>query len=68
MTDQNENQTLSPGAFALGMVMGAVIGFALWMGTDNFALFPAFLGVGVVFGMLFSAARNQRSDDETPDR
>jgi uncharacterized membrane protein len=38
------------------MLIGAAIGFALWMGTDNFALFAAFLGLAVVLGMIFSSA------------
>ncbi|MGD2061364.1 MAG: hypothetical protein PVF87_10895 [Acidimicrobiia bacterium] len=46
------------------MLTGAVIGFALWIGTDTFVFFPVFLGVGVVFGMIFSAQRGgQRKDD-----
>lgn len=65
MANQDKRPELSPGAFALGMVMGAIIGFALWMGTDNFALFPAFLGVGVVFGMIFSAQRGRRGTDDS---
>lgn len=62
MTDQSNKTELSPGAFAIGMILGAVIGFALWIGTDNFALFPAFLGVGVVFGLIFSAQRGGKGD------
>jgi uncharacterized membrane protein YoaK (UPF0700 family) len=65
MADQDNRPELSPGAFALGMVLGAVIGFALWIGTDTFALFPAFLGVGVVFGMIFSAQRGGRGKDDS---
>lgn len=67
MADQGNRPELSPGAFAVGMLMGAVIGFALWIGTDNFALFPAFLGVGVVFGMIFSAqSGGGKEDDSNP--
>lgn len=62
MADQHDRNNLSPGAFAAGMLMGAVLGFALWMGTDTFVFFPAFLGVGVVFGMIFGA--EQRSHNK----
>ena len=51
---------LSPGAFAAGMILGAMVGFGLWMATDTFVLFPAFLGMGVVFGLMFDAARRRR--------
>lgn len=65
MSDQDDrNATLSPGAFAAGMLLGAVIGFAIWMGTGDFVFFPVFLGVGVVFGMLFSAQRSGNDDGE----
>jgi uncharacterized membrane protein len=57
MSDRNNRPELSPRGFALGMLTGAVIGFALWIGTDTFVFFPVFLGVGVVFGMIFSAQR-----------
>jgi hypothetical protein len=64
MADQDNRPELSPRGFALGMLTGAVIGFALWIGTDTFVFFPVFLGVGVVFGMIFSAQRGgQRKDD-----
>lgn len=66
MADQQ--QELSPGAFALGMLMGAVIGFALWMGTDTFVFFPVFLGVGVVFGMMFNAARSSSQGKDDNDK
>jgi hypothetical protein len=41
---------------AAGMLLGAATGFLLWLGTDTFALFPAFLGVGLVLGMVLSGA------------
>jgi hypothetical protein len=46
------------------MLMGAVIGSALWIGTDTFIFLPVFLGVGVVFGMIFSAQIGNRGDDQ----
>ncbi|WP_062377732.1 hypothetical protein [Demequina pelophila] len=45
-----------PVPFAAGMLLGALIGFIIWIATDNFALFPAFLGVGVGLGLAFSQA------------
>jgi hypothetical protein len=65
MADRDNRPELSPGGFALGMLTGAVIGFALWIGTDTFVFFPVFLGVGVVFGMIFSAQRGGRGKDDS---
>lgn len=62
MADQPGQSTLSPGAFAAGMVLGAVIGFAIWMGTGETVFFPVFLGIGVVLGAVFSAQRSNQND------
>lgn len=51
---------LKPVPFAAGMLIGAVVGFAIWMATDTFALFPAFLGVGLVLGIVLSEASDRR--------
>lgn len=37
---------------AAGMLIGALIGFALWIATDTFVFMPAFLGVGLAFGLM----------------
>ena len=60
MADHDEPPQLRPVPFALGMLLGAVIGFALWIATDTFALFPAFLGVGVVLGIVLSGTSGRR--------
>lgn len=49
-----------PLPMAAGMILGAVTGFAIWIATDTFALFPAFLGVGLVLGLVFSEAAGRR--------
>jgi hypothetical protein len=36
------------------MLLGGLTGFAIWIATDTFALFPAFLGIGLVLGLVFS--------------
>ena len=46
----------------LGLLLGAAIGIVLWRATDTVALFPVFVGVGLVFGLLI--ARFQESDRE----
>ena len=47
---------LRPVPLAAGMTLGAIIGFPIWIATDTFALFPAFVGIGVVLGLVFSQA------------
>jgi hypothetical protein len=42
------------------MLLGGLTGFAIWIATDTFALFPAFLGIGVVLGIVFSQASGRR--------
>lgn len=51
---------LGAGPFVAGMLLAGAVGFALWMATETFVFFPAFLGTGVVFGMIFDAARRRR--------
>lgn len=60
MDNTSGRRELSAGAFAVGMILGALVGFALWMATDTFVFFPAFLGMGVVFGLIFDAARRSK--------
>ena len=62
MNGKPNGSDLSPVAFAAGMILGALVGFALWMATDTFVFFPAFLGVGLVFGLIFDAARSRRDE------
>lgn len=54
MSPANQEPPVRPLPLAVGMLLGAVIGFLLWIGTDTFALFPAFLGVGVGLGLALS--------------
>lgn len=42
------------------MILGALTGFAIWIATDTFAVFPAFLGAGLVLGLVFSEATGRR--------
>lgn len=57
MTGGDHRQELRPAPLAVGMLLSGIVGFALWIATDTFALFPAFLGVGVVLGLVFSRAQ-----------
>jgi len=68
VVNQDQNSSLSVIASAIGMIMGALIGFVLWIATDTFALFPAFLGVGLVLGMVLQSAVERRSGDPRPRR
>lgn len=56
----NREPQMRPLPMAAGMLIGAVTGFAIWITTDTFALFPAFLGVGVVLGIVLSQASDRR--------
>lgn len=62
MDSTGKERELSAGAFAAGMILGSLVGFALWMATDTFVFLPAFLGMGVVFGLIFDAARRRREE------
>lgn len=62
MASSGGGSELSVGAFTAGMILGALVGFALWMATDTFVFFPAFLGMGLVFGLIFDAARRRRGE------
>lgn len=48
---------IRPMPLAAGMLLGAVVGFALWIATDTFAFFPSFLGVGLALGLMFGGMR-----------
>jgi hypothetical protein len=56
MADDRRGPEISPGPMAAGMLLGGVTGFLIWITTDTFALFPAFLGMGLVLGLVFSRA------------
>lgn len=51
---------LRPVPLAAGMLLGGLTGFAIWIATDTFALFPAFLGIGLVLGLVFSQTQHDR--------
>ena len=57
MAGHDREYQLRPIPLAAGMLLGGITGFAIWIATDAFALFPAFLGIGVVLGLVFSQAR-----------
>lgn len=44
---------LRPLPMAVGMALGGLIGFALWIATDTYVFLPAFLGMGVALGLAF---------------
>jgi len=56
MAVDNPGPQVRPVPMAAGMLLGAVTGFLIWITTDTFALFPAFLGIGLVLGLVFSRA------------
>lgn len=60
MASSDRRPELRPVPLAAGMLLGGLIGFALWIATDTFALFPAFLGVGLVLGLVFSQAQHHK--------
>ena len=60
MASNDREQQLRPLPLAAGMLLGGLTGFAIWIATDTFALFPAFLGIGVVLGLVFSQAQPAR--------
>jgi hypothetical protein len=47
---------MRPVPMAIGMLIGAMTGFLIWVTTDTFALFPAFVGMGLVLGLVLSRA------------
>ena len=47
---------------AAGMIIGTITGFAIWMTTDLFVIFPVFIGIGVVLGLVFTEARDRRDN------
>lgn len=60
MASNDREQQLRPLPLAAGMLLGGLTGFAIWIATDTFALFPAFLGMGVVLGLVFSQGQPGR--------
>lgn len=60
MSGSDHKQELRPIPLAAGMLLGGIVGFAIWIATDTFALFPAFLGIGVVLGLVFSQAQQDK--------
>ena len=58
MADNDDR--IRPLPFAAGMVIGGVTGFLIWMATDTFVLFPAFIAIGFVLGLVFSQAADRR--------
>jgi F0F1-type ATP synthase assembly protein I len=61
VTEPSQPSPLSAVSMAAGMITGALIGFVLWIATDTFALFPAFLGVGLVLALVQQAAVDRRN-------
>lgn len=53
----DDRPAVAPGPFAAGMLVGALVGFALWIATDTFVLFPALLAVGAALGLALGSGR-----------
>lgn len=60
MATSDRRTELRPLPLAAGMLLGGLIGFAIWIATDTFALFPAFLGIGLALGLVFSQAQHHK--------
>lgn len=60
MNEHRPQPQLTPLAFAAGMLIAGGTGFLLWLATDTFVFFPAFLGMGVVLGLVFSQVAARR--------
>ncbi|SEI81380.1 hypothetical protein [Demequina mangrovi] len=56
MSDDDRKPTIRPRPFAAGILLGSVTGFLIWIATGTFALFPAFVSIGFVLGLVFSRA------------
>jgi len=56
MAANTPGQQMRPVPMAIGMLIGAMTGFLIWITTDTFALFPAFVGMGLVLGLVLSRA------------
>jgi len=56
MSSEDRGPEVRPLPLAIGMLLGGLTGFLIWITTDTFALFPAFLGIGFVLGLVFSNA------------
>ncbi len=63
MSGESRPGELSASALAAGMLIGGLSGFAIWMFTGTFVFFPAFLGMGVVIGLVIQAAISKGKDD-----
>jgi hypothetical protein len=46
MSSEDRGPEVRPLPLAIGMLLGGLTGFLIWITTDTFALFPAFLGIG----------------------
>lgn len=51
---------MRPVPMSVGLVVGALTGFLIWITTETFALFPAFLGIGLVLGLALSDLDGRR--------
>lgn len=60
MVQRDGGPQVRPVPMAAGMLLGALTGFAIWITTDTFALFPAFVCIGFVLGLVFSDAWDRR--------
>jgi len=60
MPDKDRGPEVRPVPMAAGMLLGSLTGFAIWITTDTFALFPAFVCIGFVLGLVFSDASDRR--------
>ena len=60
MAQGQRGPQVRPVPMAAGMLTGGLTGFLIWVTTGTFALFPAFLGIGFVLGLVFSEAVAKR--------
>ncbi len=60
MADPPQPNEISPAILATSMLLGALVGFIIWMVTDSFVFLPVFLGAGLAVGL----ALGMRGRDE----
>ena len=59
-TGSEEKQRKTEVGMSIGMVCGALFGFALWMLTDTFIWLPVFIGCGLSVGMAIGSAAGEK--------
>lgn len=62
MADPPRKENLSPAVMAASMLLGALVGFIIWMITETFVFLPVFIGAGLTIGLAWAGRGN---DEDT---